>query len=49
MVPVMSISAELRVPIGTSISQIIDLLKDDNDRVRLESVGVLSRLSEHGM
>jgi hypothetical protein len=49
MAPLTSIAAELRVPIGTSIPQIIDLLKDNDGGVCLMSVRVLSRLSEHGM
>jgi HEAT repeat protein len=42
-------AAEFRGSIGTSIPQIIDLLKDDNWDVRSASVAALSKFSEHGM
>jgi hypothetical protein len=45
----MSIAAELRRFIGTSIPQIIDLLKDNDTQVRSVSVEVLLKLSEQGM
>jgi hypothetical protein len=49
MAPLMSIAAELRQFIRTSIPQIIDHLKDDKYGVRFLSVVALSTLSEHGM
>jgi hypothetical protein len=49
MLPVMSIAAEFRQSIATSIPQIIDLLKDDDSEVCYASVNVLLKLSEHGM
>jgi HEAT repeat protein len=45
----MSIAAEFRGLIATSIPQIINLLKDDDRSVRDAAVGALSKLSEHGM
>jgi hypothetical protein len=43
------VSAEFRGFIETSIPQIIDLLKDNDEDVRSTSVEVLSKLSEQGM
>jgi hypothetical protein len=44
-----SIAVELQRFIGTSIPQIVDLLKNYNSEVRRVSVEVLSKLFEHGM
>jgi hypothetical protein len=49
MASLMSIAAEFRGLIATSIPQIINLLKDDDQSVRDAAVGALSKLSEHGM
>jgi hypothetical protein len=43
------IAAEFRWFIGTSIPQIIGLLKDDSRDICDVSVAALSKFSEHGM
>jgi hypothetical protein len=49
MAPLMSIAVEFRGFIATSIPQIIDLFKDNDDEVRRVSMDALWKLSEHGM
>jgi HEAT repeat protein len=49
MASLMNIAAELRGSIGTSIPQIVDLLKDSEGRVRVACTNTLSKLSEQGM
>jgi HEAT repeat protein len=49
MVSLMSIAAEFREFLATSIPQIIDLLQDDNEMVRGSAVAALSEFSAHGM
>ncbi|KAJ6506328.1 armadillo-type protein [Mycena vitilis] len=44
-----STTADFRQLIGSSIPQIIDLLKDNSQRVRLASVAALATFSEQGM
>jgi hypothetical protein len=49
MAPLTSIAAEFRGLIATSIPQIINLLKDDDQSVCDAAVGAFSKLSEHGV
>jgi hypothetical protein len=49
MASLTSIAAEFRGLIATSIPQIINLLKDDDQSVRDASVDILCKFSEHGM
>jgi hypothetical protein len=49
MAPLMSIAAELRRFIATFISQISNLLKDDDQDVCSVTVAALSKLLEHCM
>jgi hypothetical protein len=44
-----SIAAEFRGSIGTSIPQIVDMLKDSDSFVRGTGAEALSKLSEQGM
>jgi hypothetical protein len=48
MVSLMNIAVELRGSIGTSIAQIVDLLKDSEGRVRVACANTLSKFSEQG-
>jgi HEAT repeat protein len=49
MAQLTSIAAEFQEFLATSIPQIINLLKDDEQSVRDSAVGALSKLSEHGV
>jgi hypothetical protein len=43
-----NIAVELRGSIGTSIPEIVDLLKDSEGRVRMVCANTLSKFSEQG-
>jgi hypothetical protein len=49
MASLTSVAAEFRGLIATSIPQIINLLKDDDQSVRDASVDILLKFSEHSM